>query len=77
VILVTEPRALLPQNCGPCYISSLLGIPTVVACHQQDGLVDYSEERFRILEEEFLRAGGAARTGMCKCIPVSASPATT
>ncbi len=72
VILVDGTKGLLPQTLRHAYISSLLGIPTVVAAINKMDLVDYSEERFRILEEEFLVLAERLGISHVQCIPVSA-----
>src|SRR5881275_608466 len=53
VILVDGTKGLLPQTFRHAYISSLLGIPTVLAAINKMDLVDYSEERFQELKENF------------------------
>ena len=60
VILVDGSKGLLPQTLRHAYISSLLGIPSVLAAINKMDLVDFSEERFLMLEEEFYRACRAA-----------------
>src|SRR4030088_1085570 len=50
VILIDATKGLLPQTRRHSYISSLLGIPTVLAAINKMDLVDYSEERFQELK---------------------------
>src|SRR6516164_4371255 len=72
VILVDATKGLLPQTLRHAYISSLLGISSVVAAINKMDLLDYDQEKFRKLQEEFLAL--AQRLGIrdVTCIPVSA-----
>jgi sulfate adenylyltransferase subunit 1 len=72
VILVDGTKGLLPQTLRHSYISSLLGISTVVAAINKMDLLGYEEEKFLKLEEAFLAL--ATRLGIqeIKCIPISA-----
>jgi sulfate adenylyltransferase large subunit len=72
VILVDGTKGLLPQTLRHAYISSLLGIPSILAAINKMDLLDFSEERFLMLEEEFTAV--AERLGIVnvQCIPVSA-----
>src|SRR5882724_11058823 len=72
VILIDGERRLLPQTLRHAYIASLLGIRSVVAAINKMDLVEYHEEAFLNLEQEFLAL--AERLGIrdVKCIPVSA-----
>ena len=72
VILVDGTKGLLPQTLRHAYISSLLGIPSIVAAINKMDLVDYSEERFLELEEEFFVLAERLGIGNVQCIPVSA-----
>src|SRR3984893_6714607 len=54
VILIDGTKGLLRQTLRHAYIASLLGIPTVVAAINKMDLVEYREEVFLSLEEEFL-----------------------
>ena len=72
VILVDGTKGLLPQTLRHAYISSLLGIPSVVAAINKMDLVDFSEERFLMLEEEFSALAERLAIRNVKCIPVSA-----
>src|SRR5579864_6400172 len=53
VILVDGAKGLLRQTMRHSYISSLLGIPSLLAAINKMDLVDFSEERFLSLEKEF------------------------
>jgi sulfate adenylyltransferase large subunit len=72
VILVDGAKGLLPQTLRHAYISSLLGIPSVLAAINKMDLVDFSEERFRMLEEEFIALAERLGVKNVQCIPVSA-----
>jgi len=72
VILVDGARGLLPQTLRHAYISSMLGIPGVLAAINKMDLVGYSEERFLGLEEEFLALAERLGIEHVRCIPVSA-----
>src|SRR6202162_6352441 len=53
VILVDATRGVLAQTRRHTYIASLLGIPNAVAAINKMDLVEYDEEIFRRLAEEF------------------------
>lgn len=72
VILVDGTKGLLPQTLRHAYISSLLGIPSVLAAINKMDLVDFSEERFLLLEEEFTALAERLGVANVQCIPVSA-----
>ncbi|MBZ5507456.1 MAG: sulfate adenylyltransferase subunit CysN [Acidobacteriia bacterium] len=72
VILVDGTKGLLPQTLRHAYISSLLGIPSILAAINKMDLVDYSKERFLELEEEFFSLAEQLGIGNVQCIPVSA-----
>src|SRR5438132_3394421 len=54
VILVDATRGLLSQTRRHGYIASLLGIPSVVAAINKMDLLDYREDVFLKLQDEFL-----------------------
>jgi bifunctional enzyme CysN/CysC/sulfate adenylyltransferase subunit 1 len=72
VILVDGAKGLLPQTLRHAYISALLGIPNVLAAINKMDLVDFSEERFLALEEEFSALAQRLGIANVQCIPVSA-----
>src|ERR1700675_4608848 len=53
VILVDATRGLLPQTRRHAYIASLLGIPNLVAAINKMDLLEYSEDVFVKLRDEF------------------------
>ena len=72
VILVDGAKGLLPQTLRHAYISSLLGIPSVLAAINKMDLVDFSEEQFLMLEAEFTALADRLGIANVQCIPVSA-----
>ena len=72
VILVDGTKGLLPQTRRHAYIASLLGIRNVIAAINKMDLVDYREDVFLRLQQEF--AALAERLGIpfVQCIPISA-----
>ena len=72
VILVDGTKGLLPQTLRHAYISSLLGIPSILAAINKMDLVDFSEERFLMLEKEFTALAERLGIANVQCIPVSA-----
>jgi sulfate adenylyltransferase subunit 1 len=72
VILVDGSKGLLPQTLRHAYISSLLGIPSVLAAINKMDLVDFNEERFLMLEAEFTALAERLGIANVQCIPVSA-----
>ena len=59
VVLIDARRGVLEQSKRHAFISALLGIPHMVVAINKMDLVDYSQERFEELVEEF--AGFAAK----------------
>jgi bifunctional enzyme CysN/CysC len=53
VVLIDARRGVLEQSKRHAFISALLGIPKLVVAVNKMDLVDYSEQRFRELVEEF------------------------
>jgi sulfate adenylyltransferase large subunit len=72
VILIDGTKGLLPQTLRHTYISSLLGISTVVAAVNKMDLLDYREEKFQQLEREFLALAEQLGVQAVTCIPISA-----
>jgi bifunctional enzyme CysN/CysC len=72
VILVDARKGVLTQTRRHTYLVSLLGIREVALAVNKMDLVDYSEDRFREIEEEY--RGFAAQLGLERvtCVPVSA-----
>ena len=72
VILVDGAKGLLRQTMRHSYISSLLGIPRLLAAINKMDLVDFSEARFLALEDEFFALAERLGIAQAHCIPVSA-----
>jgi sulfate adenylyltransferase subunit 1 len=72
VILIDGTKGLLPQTFRHTYISSLLGISTLVAAVNKMDLLDYREEKFQQLEREFLALADQLGFKAVTCIPISA-----
>jgi bifunctional enzyme CysN/CysC/sulfate adenylyltransferase subunit 1 len=72
IILVDGTKGLLPQTRRHAYIAALLGIPNIVAAINKMDLVDYREDVFTRLEEDFLELARSLGILSVHCIPVSA-----
>jgi sulfate adenylyltransferase subunit 1 len=72
IILVDATKGILQQTRRHSYIASLLGIPNVVAAINKMDLVDYREDVFSKLREDFLDLAGELGISSAVCIPVSA-----
>lgn len=72
VILIDGTKGLLPQTLRHTYISSLLGISTLVAAVNKMDLLEYREHNFRKLEEDFLAVAEQLGVQAVLCIPISA-----
>jgi bifunctional enzyme CysN/CysC len=72
VVLLDARKGVLEQSKRHAFISALLGIPHVVVAVNKMDLVDYSEERFDAIVEEF--APFIEKIGVRDClnIPISA-----
>ncbi len=53
IVLVDARKGLLPQSRRHAYIASLLGTPHIVVAVNKMDLVDYSEQRFEEIKQEF------------------------
>lgn len=72
IILVDATKGLLTQTHRHAHIASLLGIRCVVAAINKMDLVDYSEEVFLRLQEDFLSLASQLGIAFVQCIPISA-----
>jgi sulfate adenylyltransferase large subunit len=72
VILIDGTKGLLPQTLRHTYISSLLGISTLVAAVNKMDLLEYQEDKFRKVEREFRALAEQLGIGAVTCIPISA-----
>jgi sulfate adenylyltransferase subunit 1 len=72
IILVDATKGLLPQTRRHAYISSLLGIPRVVAAINKMDLVGYAEDVFLKLADDFRQLAHSLGLASVHCIPLSA-----
>jgi bifunctional enzyme CysN/CysC/sulfate adenylyltransferase subunit 1 len=72
VILIDATRGLLPQTRRHTYISSLLAIPNVLAAINKMDLVDYEEEVYLRIKQDFLALAAQLGVRHVMAIPISA-----
>jgi len=72
VILVDATNGILPQTKRHAFIASLLGIRNVLAAVNKLDLVDYREDVFLQVEQDFLRLAEQLGIAYTQCVPISA-----
>jgi bifunctional enzyme CysN/CysC len=72
VVLVDARNGVLQQSRRHAFISSLLRIPHLVVCVNKMDLVDWSEERFEAIVEEFSDFAAKLEVSDITFIPISA-----
>jgi sulfate adenylyltransferase large subunit len=72
VILIDATKGILPQTRRHAFIASLLGIRDVLAAVNKMDLVNYREEVFLQLEQDFLELAGQLGIARTQCVPISA-----
>ncbi|MBZ5645210.1 MAG: sulfate adenylyltransferase subunit CysN [Acidobacteriia bacterium] len=72
VILIDATRGVLAQTRRHAYISSLLGIRNIVAAINKMDLLEYREDVFRRLYDDFLALAGQLNLSNVVGIPISA-----
>jgi sulfate adenylyltransferase large subunit len=72
VILVDATKGILPQTRRHAFIASLLGIRDVLAAVNKMDLVNYQEDLFLQLEQDFLELAGQLGIARTRCVPISA-----
>ena len=72
VILVDARKGVIEQTCRHSFIASLLQIEHIVLCVNKMDLVDYSEERFKEIREEFRSFSSKLDVPDIHYIPISA-----
>jgi len=72
VILVDATKGILPQTRRHAFIASLLGIRDVLAAVNKIDLVNYQEDVFLRLQQEFLELAGQLGIARTRCVPISA-----
>jgi sulfate adenylyltransferase subunit 1 len=73
IILVDATKGLLPQTRRHSYIASLLGIPNLIAAINKMDLVNYREDVFARLSDDFQELAAQLGIPFVTCIPVSAT----
>jgi sulfate adenylyltransferase subunit 1 len=72
IILVDARNGVIEQTCRHSFIASLLQIKHIVLCVNKMDLVDYSEERFHEIREEFKTFSSKLDVPDIHYIPISA-----
>jgi sulfate adenylyltransferase subunit 1 len=72
VILVDATKGILPQTRRHSFIASLLGIRNVLAAVNKMDLVNYQEDVFSQLEQDFLKLAAQLGIAHIQCVPISA-----
>jgi bifunctional enzyme CysN/CysC/sulfate adenylyltransferase subunit 1 len=72
VILVDATKGILPQTRRHTFIASLLGIRDVLAAVNKMDLVNYQEDVFLQLQQDFLELAGQLGIARTRCVPISA-----
>jgi sulfate adenylyltransferase large subunit len=72
VILVDATKGILPQTRRHAFIASLLGIRNVLAAVNKMDLVNYHEDVFLQLEQDFLKLAAQLGIARTQCVPISA-----
>ena len=72
VILIDATKGLLPQTRRHAFIASLLGITNVLAAVNKMDLVEYREDVFLELQDEFLALATQLGIANVQCVPISA-----
>jgi sulfate adenylyltransferase large subunit len=72
IVLLDATKGILPQTRRHAFIASLLGIKDVLAAVNKMDLVDYREEVFLSLEQDFLVLARQLGIPNVQCIPISA-----
>jgi sulfate adenylyltransferase subunit 1 len=72
VILIDASKGVLPQTRRHAFIASMLGISHVLAAVNKMDLVDYREDVFARLRDDFSALAGRLGISSVQCIPISA-----
>lgn len=72
IILVDARNGVLEQTIRHSYIASLLGIPHILICVNKMDLVEYSEEVFEDIKQQFVPFKETLNIGDVRFIPISA-----
>jgi bifunctional enzyme CysN/CysC len=72
LILIDARNGVLEQSRRHAFLASLLGIPHLVVCVNKMDLVDYSQERFEEIRDEFRRFAAKLEVVDLSFVPMSA-----
>ena len=72
LILIDARNGVLEQSRRHAFLATLLGIPHLVVCINKMDLVDYSEERFNEIREEFRNFAMKLEVADLTFVPISA-----
>ncbi|MDP4945359.1 MAG: GTP-binding protein, partial [Alishewanella sp.] len=72
IILVDARKGVQTQTRRHSYICSLLGIKHVIVAINKMDLVDYSQARYKAIQEEYLALAGALDIPDIRFVPISA-----
>lgn len=72
VILIDARKGIIEQTRRHTILSSLLGIKHLVVCVNKMDLIDYSEEQFNAIVEQFQELLKSVNVSTCDFIPISA-----
>ena len=72
VILVDARHGVMEQTVRHTYIAALLGIPHIVVCVNKMDLVDFSQEVFSKIREDYLSMAAKLPVGKITFMPISA-----
>ncbi len=72
VILIDSRKGILEQTRRHTILSSLFGIKHLVVCVNKMDLIDYSEEQFNAIVEQFQELLKSVNVSTCDFIPISA-----
>lgn len=72
IILIDARNGILEQTIRHSYIASLLQIPYVVVCVNKMDLVDFSEEVFNNIQEDYKKITNAVSLRNIRFVPISA-----
>ncbi|MFN8168388.1 MAG: sulfate adenylyltransferase subunit CysN [Candidatus Nanopelagicales bacterium] len=72
LILLDARKGITEQSRRHSYLATLLGVPHLVVCVNKMDLVDWSQERFEQVRDEYAAFASGLRAGEITFIPISA-----
>ncbi|MCL5256104.1 MAG: sulfate adenylyltransferase subunit CysN, partial [Gammaproteobacteria bacterium] len=72
IILIDASAGVQTQTRRHSYICSLLGIKHVIIAINKMDLVDYSQERYKAIQDDYLKMAGALKIPDIRFVPISA-----